>query len=336
MSQDNHHEEFAKRIEAFVDRYDRIVAEVSKVVVGHGEVIDGVLACMFGRGHVLLEGAPGLGKTLLVHTLADVLDLSFSRIQFTPDLMPADITGTNIIATGADGEMDFEFRPGPIFANIVLADEINRATPKTQSAVLEAMQERTVTVAPTTHELLPPFFVLATQNPLEMNGTYPLPISQLDRFMLKINVTMSDVDELESIIDRTTGADSHSPSRVADADVIMQMCELVRNVEVASHVRRYIAELIVATHPDSETAPESIRTMVRYGASVRGGQSVVMAAKVRALRFGRINISFDDVEVVAHGVLRHRLILSFEGQAHRVSVEELIADVLQSVKRTRR
>jgi len=325
--------EFQGQIDAFRADYARIFEQVRRVIVGHERVIDEVLTCLLAGGHVLLEGVPGLGKTLIVRTLAEALDLSFSRIQFTPDLMPADITGTSIVVEES-GSRRFRFEPGPVFANLVLADEINRATPKTQSAVLEAMQEQTVSVARTTHELPQPFFVLATQNPLEMEGTYPLPEAQLDRFMYKVMVRSPSSQELVAILDRTTGAEMPRAGKVADAACIERMRAVVRQVPAASHVKDYIARLVLATHPGGDGAPEATGTYVRYGASPRAGQAIVLGAKVRALREGRANVAFEDVAEAAAPALRHRLILSFEGQADGIAPDEIIREVLRGVPRT--
>jgi MoxR-like ATPase len=268
---------------------------------------------------------------MLIRTLSDVLDLKFSRIQFTPDLMPADIVGTNIMEESEDGRRYFRFEAGPVFANLVLADEINRATPKTQSALLEAMQEKTVTVANQKYTLEAPFFVLATQNPLEMEGTYPLPEAQLDRFLFKIDVLFPSTDELVEIMTRTTGAASALADRAADGQRIVAMGDLVRQVPVASHVNDYIARLVVATHPDSDLAPDLVRQYVRYGASPRGAQAMVLGAKVNALLEGRYNVAFEDVQMVAPASLRHRILLNFEGQAESISTDDVIADVLAHV-----
>lgn len=323
--------EFQRDIDAFRDDCTTIVEQVRSVIVGHHQVIDEVLACMLCGGHVLLEGVPGLGKTLLVRTLADTLDITFSRIQFTPDLMPADITGTNILATDGAGGKKFAFEPGPIFANLILADEINRATPKTQSAVLEAMQEQTVSIARTTHKLPLPFFVLATQNPIEMEGTYPLPEAQLDRFMFKVAVASPSVEELTTILDRTTGDETPQPAHAANAKRMQQMQAVVRQVPVASHVTDYISRLVLATHPTSEHAPEISRKYIRYGSSPRGAQAIILAAKVTALRDGRANVAFDDIRAAAMPALRHRLILNFEGQADGVDTDAIITEVLNHV-----
>jgi len=308
-----------------------IVSEVSKVIVGQDAVVRQVLICIIAGGHALLEGVPGLGKTMLVRTLADVLDLKFARIQFTPDLMPADIVGTNIMEESEDGRRYFRFEAGPIFANLLLADEINRATPKTQSALLEAMQEKTVTVANQRYTLAPPFFVLATQNPLEMEGTYPLPEAQLDRFLFKIDVLFPSSTELVEIMGRTTGAGQAHASQAASGAQIVAMGELVRQVPIATHLSEYIARLVIATHPDSSTAPDMVRQFVRYGASPRGGQAMVLGAKVSALLDGRYNVAYDDVRAVAGAALRHRVILNFEGQAEGIAPDTIIDDLLAHV-----
>ena len=312
------------RLRQFADTYARITAEVERVIVGHRDVMEGVLLCLLTGGHAILEGVPGIGKTLLVRTLAAALDLEFKRIQFTPDLMPADIVGTNVIAETEGGRRDWEFRPGPLFANLVLADEINRATPKTQSALLEAMQERSVTVARTTHRLAEPFFVLATQNPLEMEGTYPLPEAQLDRFALKLLMTMPRLDEISRIVDRTTGADQPQAAKVADSRAILAMRELVRAVPVAGAVRDYTSALVLASHPEEPAAAPLAKKFVRYGASPRGAQTMILGAKVLALVAGRYN--------VARPALRHRLILNFEAEAERLDPDTIIDDVLKHVK----
>jgi MoxR-like ATPase len=323
--------DFEREMESFRGDYARIAAQLARVIVGHEQVLHEVLACLLSGGHALLEGVPGIGKTLLVRTLGDVLDLQFSRIQFTPDLMPADITGTNLVEADAAGTKAFRFQPGPIFANLVLADEINRATPKTQSAVLEAMQEQTVSVARTTHRLPQPFFVLATQNPLEMEGTYPLPEAQLDRFLLKIRLDMPGAEDLVTILDRTTGAASPQAETVASAERVEQMRRLVRQVPAASPVKQYIARLVRATHPSAPEAPEITRKYVRYGSSPRGGQALILAGKVLALREGRANVAFADVAQVAAPALRHRLILSFEGQADGVDPDEIVREAVAAV-----
>ncbi|HET7095106.1 MAG TPA: AAA family ATPase, partial [Thermomicrobiales bacterium] len=283
---------------------DRIEEEVARVMVGQTDVVRDVLTCVIAGGHALLEGAPGLGKTMLVRTLAEALDLDFSRIQFTPDLMPADITGTNILMEDRDGRRQFAFQPGPIFANLVLADEINRATPKTQSALLEAMQEKTVTIADTMHSLAQPFFVLATQNPLEMEGTYPLPEAQLDRFFFKLLVPYPSAADLTEIVRRTTARLTLTAERVADGAAVEAMGKLARQVPIATHVTDYVVRLVLATHPEGDAAAPVVRRYVRYGVSPRGAQAIVLGGKIRALMEGRLNVSFDDVRAVALPALR--------------------------------
>ncbi len=307
-------------------------AEIGKVIVGNQEIVDGVLTCMLAGGNALLEGVPGLGKTMLVRTLAAALDLSFSRVQFTPDLMPADILGTQVIVDDERGGKKFEFQRGPIFANIVLADEINRATPKTQSALLEAMQEQSVTVAKKTWKLDPPFFVLATQNPLEMEGTYPLPEAQLDRFFFKLHVRFPDRDELHTILDRTTGIDEAVVKPVMNRARILELKGLAREVPVSKHVQDYAIRLLQATHPEGPGAPEAVKRFVRFGSSPRGVQAILLASKIRALMEGRFAASIDDVKQVAVPALRHRLILNFEGEAEGVKTDAVLADVIKSVK----
>jgi MoxR-like ATPase len=319
-------------VDDFHQTAQAILSEVGKVIVGQEAVVRQVLMCVISGGHALLEGVPGLGKTMLIRTLSDVLDLKFSRIQFTPDMMPADIIGTNIMEEGEDGRRYFRFEAGPVFANLVLADEINRATPKTQSALLEAMQEKTVTVANERYTLQSPFFVLATQNPLEMEGTYPLPEAQLDRFLFKVDVLFPSTDELVEIMERTTGVRTPQVSVVSGGQSILAMGMLAREVPVASHVSRYIADLIIATHPEDSLPPDSlVWRFVRYGASPRGGQAIVLGAKVHALLDGRYNVAFEDVQAVAHAALRHRLILNFEGQAEGVHPDDVITDLLARV-----
>jgi MoxR-like ATPase len=318
-------------VAAYRETAANIEAEVGKVIVGQRKVVRFVLVAILAGGHALLEGVPGLGKTMLIRTLADALRLAFSRIQFTPDLMPADITGTEILEEG-DGRRAFRFQRGPVFANLVLADEINRATPKTQSALLEAMQEHTVTVANETYRLPEPFFVLATQNPLEMEGTYPLPEAQLDRFLFKVNVPFPSATDLTEILSRTTGRDAPQARAAADGARISAMQALTRQVPIPTHVSQYISRLIVATHPQSSPAP-LVGRYVRYGASPRGAQALVLGAKVTALLAGRYNVSFDDVAAVAAPALRHRLLLNFEGQADDIKTADIVADLLQSIPR---
>jgi MoxR-like ATPase len=318
----------------FVRRAKEIEAELRKVIVGQHDAVRQVLVALFAGGHVLLEGVPGLGKTLLVRTLGDVLSLRFNRIQFTPDLMPADIVGTTIVSEDIDGRRALRFQAGPVFANIVLADEINRATPKTQSALLEAMQEQTVSTGETTRPLPRPFFVLATQNPLEMEGTYPLPEAQLDRFLFKVLVPFPRHNELEQILQRTIRPAplEAKPRSIATADDVLRMLRVAREVVVAPHLATYAVRLVLATHPNEGAAPPGIRQYVRHGASPRGLQALVAGAQVRALLEDRFNISREDLQAVALPALRHRLILGFEAQADNITPERLIGDVLSAVQ----
>jgi MoxR-like ATPase len=320
-------EALAERIAALADTARRIEAEVGRVIVGQGEVVREVVTALLAGGHVLLEGVPGLGKTVLVRTLGEALTLAFSRIQFTPDLMPADIVGTNIISE-ENGRREFRFQAGPVFANLLLADEINRATPKTQSALLEAMQERTVTVGGATRPLPRPFFVLATQNPIEMEGTYPLPEAQLDRFLFKTIVRFPSADELMEIALRTTGGSQPVVARVANADEVLALHDIVRQVPVADAVTRYAVRLVLATHPDQPTASANIKHYVRYGASPRGLQALLLTGKVRALLAGRFNVAYEDIRAVAKPALRHRFFLNFEGEAAGLTTDGLIDELL--------
>ena len=330
-SDDLRAEDIEVRVAAFRRHFERVRGEMGKVIVGHDPIVEGILLCLLAGGHAQLEGVPGLGKTLLVRTLAHALDLSFSRIQFTPDLMPADISGTTILAED-EGRRAFRFQPGPVFAQIVLADEINRATPKTQSAMLEAMQEHAVTVAGKTHRLEEPFFVLATQNPIEMEGTYPLPEAQLDRFLFKLRVPSPTLAELAAIVDRTTGTEIPAVERVLGAPEILAMRALARAVPTAPHVRDYAAALVLATHPDAGEGPEITRRFVRFGASPRGAQAVVLTAKIRALLAGRYNVALEDVDAVAQPALRHRILLNFEGEAEGIPTEDVIAQIVEHVR----
>jgi MoxR-like ATPase len=322
----------SEAVKAFQRDLKAVRDEVGRVIVGNREIVDGVLTCLLASGHCLLEGVPGLGKTMLVRTLGRALDLPFSRVQFTPDLMPADILGTQVLVEDERGARRFEFQRGPIFANLVLADEINRATPKTQSALLEAMQEQSVTVAKKTIPLDQPFFVLATQNPLEMEGTYPLPEAQLDRFLFKLLVRFPGRDELHSILDRTTGSDDADVKPVLGRARILELRALSREVPVARHVQDFAVRVLMATHPDGEGAPPKVKQYVRVGASPRGAQAVLLASKIRALMDGRFAASLDDVRACALPALRHRLLLNFEGEAEGVRTDAVLEEVLASVK----
>lgn len=323
--------DMSQRAEQFRQAYARVQAEIGKVIVGHSEIVHGVLTCLFVGGHALLEGVPGLGKTLLVRTLSQVLDLHFNRIQFTPDLMPSDIIGTNIINEDPDGKRVFTFQPGPLFAQIVLADEINRATPKTQSALLEAMQEHSITVGGTIHRLQEPFLVMATQNPIEQEGTYPLPEAQLDRFFFKLLVNYSGRQELATILDRTTRGDWPQPERAMTGAEIRQWQQLVREVLVAPAVQDYAIRLVLATHPQGEFAIADTNKYIRCGASPRGAQALVLAGKVRALLESRFNVSFEDIRRVYLPAMRHRILLNFEAQAENIPSDTILAQVLNEV-----
>src|SRR5271170_3884447 len=322
-----------EQIQSFRQSCDAVRAEIGKVIVGHEDIVEGTLTAIFAGGHVLLEGVPGLGKTLLVRTLSEVLDLSFNRIQFTPDLMPADILGTNIVMEVAGGRREFQFQRGPIFAHLVLADEINRATPKTQSALLEAMQEHQVTAGGEIRKLAEPFFVMATQNPIDQEGTYPLPEAQLDRFFFKLIVGYPSGEELTEVLTRTTEGLKAEINRVLTKEQIVELQKLVRQVPVASHVKDYAVRLVLSTHPKTDTAAPVTNQYLRFGSSPRGGQCLLLAGKVRALTQGRFNVSFDDIHAVATAALRHRLILNFEAEAEGVTTDQIIAQILQDVPR---
>ncbi len=320
------------QIQQFSARVNEIRREIGKEIIGQEKVVDQLLTVLIAGGNALLEGVPGLGKTRLVRTLSQVFDMPFSRIQFTPDLMPADITGTNIIVKTETGN-EFRFREGPLFASIVLADEINRATPKTQAALLEAMQEHSVTVAGETHTLAEPYFVLATQNPMEQEGTYPLPEAQLDRFMLKIMVDFPTLDELSRIVGLTTVPQNEHAQKVADAETLLQMRAVAQEVPVAQAVRDFALRLVLATHPEVESSPEIVRRFVRFGASPRAAQAIIATARVRALMAGRYNVAYEDIEALAPACLRHRIALSFEGMAEGETTEGVIANLLKTLPR---
>jgi MoxR-like ATPase len=328
-----------KEVEAqcreFREMFEALRREIGKVIVGHQEIVDNVLISLFSGGHVLLEGVPGLGKTLLVRTLSSAFTLEFRRIQFTPDLMPADIIGTNIVMEDkATGRREFQFQKGPIFGQMILADEINRATPKTQSAMLEAMQEHSVTSGGQVRKLQEPFMVLATQNPIEQEGTYPLPEAQLDRFLFKLLVSYSNREQLKAILDRTTTGQEPQAQSVANAEKILWAQRLVRRVVVAEHVQDYAIRLVLATHPEGEFATEMINRFVRFGSSPRGVQALVLAGKVRALLDERYHVSFDDISQAVLPAMRHRLLLNFEGQAEGMRTDDVLDEVIQKIPRT--
>jgi MoxR-like ATPase len=320
-----------KWAQEFVLRYRAVREELGRVIVGHDTILDGVLTCLFVGGHCLLEGVPGLGKTLLIRTLAESLDLDYSRIQFTPDLMPADILGTNMIVETDAGHRQFQFQKGPIFTQICLADEINRATPKTQSAMLETMQERKVSIAGKTFEMKSPYFVMATQNPLEQEGTYPLPEAQLDRFFFKLVVDYSNREELAEIINRTTRGITIQPQQVMDGTEIIRWQQVVQKVIIAPHVQDYIVRLTLSTHPQGPFALSITNQFIRWGSSPRGAQTITLAAKVRALLAGRYNVSFEDIRQVFLPSLRHRIILNFEAEAEGVEADTVLNEIMANV-----
>lgn len=324
-------EQMHQRAEEFRTRYQAVRNEIGKMIVGHDEIVHGVLTAMFVGGHCLLEGVPGLGKTMLVRTLSETLSLQFNRIQFTPDLMPADILGTNMIVENEHGAKSFQFQKGPIFTQICLADEINRATPKTQSALLETMQEGTVTVAGVRYLLDKPFFVLATQNPIEQEGTYPLPEAQLDRFLFKLLVGYSSREELNTIVDRTTRGTQIQTHKIMDGTEILRWQALVREVILAQHVQDYIVRLVLATHPEGQLAMPTTNQYVRWGSSPRGAQTLALAAKVRALLDSRFNVSFEDIRRVYLPSMRHRVLLNFEAQAEGIEVDQILLELLEKV-----
>ncbi|MEW9701640.1 AAA family ATPase [Paenibacillus sp. SI8] len=322
--------ESKEQLEAWRLAVNQMKDQIGRVIVGQQEVVEQLLWCMLAGGHALLEGIPGLGKTMLIKTIADTVDLTFARIQFTPDLMPADITGTNVIQFGTHGETTYRFQRGPLFGHVVLADEINRATPKTQSALLEAMQEKTVTVGSETYRLPAPFFVLATQNPLEQEGTYPLPEAQLDRFLLKIHVTYPTKSELKEIVLRTTSSLEHRAEQVADGDLLLDIQQGLKDILVAEDVLDYAIQLLMNTHPEEVTAPDFVKKYVRFGSGPRGVQSMVAVSKVRAFLGGRFHVSKQDLAAVAFPALRHRLFLNFEGQAMGISPDAIIQAVISA------
>ena len=323
----------AAQIEQFRSRFGRIRDELGRMIVGQAEIIESVLVAFFAAGHVLLEGVPGLGKTMLVRTLSEAVNAKFSRVQFTPDLMPSDIIGTNIIREDEHGRKSFQFQPGPVFANILLADEINRATPKTQSALLEAMQEKHVTVAGETHRMDEPFMVLATQNPLEMEGTYPLPEAQLDRFLFKLKVTYPTADDLHAILDRTTQTDTPRIEKVIDAAEVVTLRGIVREVPLTREVQSHAIALVLSTHPENAEAAPLAKKFVRYGASPRGVQALILAAKIYALIDGRFHVSREDINKAALPALRHRIMLNFGGEAEGATSEQVLTEILRGNKR---
>ncbi|KPK26105.1 MAG: AAA family ATPase [Betaproteobacteria bacterium SG8_40] len=321
-----------RQVEQFRDRFKQVTDEVSRIIVGNDDVVASVMTCLLVKGHVLLEGIPGVGKTKLVQTLADVMHLEFSRIQFTPDLMPGDIIGTNVVREDASGQKFFEFQQGPIFANMVLADEINRATPKTQSALLEAMQENSVSAGGDTHNLDQPFFVLATQNPIEMEGTYPLPEAQMDRFLFKLRLDFPGADQLYSIVDRTTQQSEPKVRRVLEKEQILEMRSTARAVPVSKPVMEYAIAITLATHPESDKGHELAKKYVRFGSSPRGVQSLILGAKVNALMSGRVHVSCEDIRAVTKPALRHRILLNFEAEAERIETDAILQSILESIE----
>ncbi|WIV11508.1 MoxR family ATPase [Proteiniborus sp. MB09-C3] len=321
-----------KDIMSFREQTEKIKNEIGKAIIGQKDIIEQVLIAILCEGNVLLEGVPGLGKTQLVKTIGKALDLEFSRIQFTPDLMPADVVGTNIITQDEKGASRFTFQKGPIFSNIVLADEINRATPKTQSAMLEAMQEKTVTVGNTTYTMSKPFFVLATQNPIEMEGTYPLPEAQMDRFLFKLYVEFPKLEELSQIVNITTSVGENELDKVSNGEELIKMANIAKEVPIAKPVMEYAMKLILATHPEEASSPEITKKYTRYGSSPRGAQAIIKAARVKALMEGRYNVSFDDINYAAYPVLRHRVLLNFEAVSDSINSEDIIKQIIEGLR----
>ena len=320
------------KIKKFQEKCDVIFKQIERDVIGQKEVVNGTVIAMIAGGNVLLEGVPGVGKTRLVRSLGRVFNLPFSRIQFTPDLMPADVTGTNIIVKDEHGNSKFQFQEGPIFSNIILADEINRATPKTQSALLEAMQEHTVTVMGTSRKLSEPFFVLATQNPIEQDGTYPLPEAQMDRFMFKLLVDYPNMDELEQIVTMTQKTMAEVADSVCDANELLEMREVAKEIPIASDVLKYAMKLVIATQPDSESPTQATKKYLRYGASPRAAQALITAAKVRALMNGRYNVSYEDLNSLAYPILRHRIKLNFQAITEHITADQVISEIIKELK----
>lgn len=327
--------EVAENLAYFKERISKLQDEIGRMIVGQRSIIEGVIICLLADGQVLLEGVPGLGKTMLVRTLAEALDCQFSRIQFTPDLMPSDIVGTNMIVEDEHGGKSFQFQKGPVFTNILLADEVNRATPKTQAALLEAMQEKCVTVGNNTYQLEAPFFVLATQNPLEMEGTYPLPEAQLDRFLFKLTVPFPNKDELHEIMNRTTATTKPKVEAVMKKEEILKLRKFVREAPIADHVQDYALKLVLATHPELDTALKITKQYVRFGSSPRGAQAIILAAKIRAIMQGRFSVSNDDIRFAAKNALRHRVILNFEGEAEGVNTDDILKEIIDKTPETK-
>ncbi len=317
-----------EKMNEFRSAFQEIENEIGKAIIGQKDIIENVLVAIVAGGNVLLEGLPGLGKTQLVKTIGKVLDLSFNRIQFTPDLMPADVTGTNVIFKNPDGNSEYKFQKGPIFTNIVLADEINRATPKTQSALLEAMQEHTVTIGMSTYKMEEPFFVLATQNPIEMEGTYPLPEAQMDRFMFKLDVQFPNKEDLKQIVNITTGVEQEEPSKVVDGEKVLSMRAIAKQIPISSAVSDFAIDIILKTHPEIENAPEITKRYIRYGASPRAAQAIITAARIYALLDGRFNVAFDDIKRAAYPTLRHRIFINFEALADGMTQDAIIESLI--------